>query len=46
LPKLQHEHALALACGFDFKVGVRSEAHKTALLALDDTLHIVVMDWC
>jgi hypothetical protein len=46
LPKLQHERELARACGFDFKVGVRSEAHKAALLAQDITLHIVVMDWC
>ena len=42
----QHERALALACGFAFKVGVRSAAHKAALLALDITLDIVVMDWC
>ncbi|WP_071897619.1 DUF6310 domain-containing protein [Cystobacter ferrugineus] len=46
LPKLQHERALALACGFDFKVGVRSAAHKAALLAQDITLDIVVMNWC
>ncbi|QRK13242.1 tannase/feruloyl esterase family alpha/beta hydrolase [Archangium violaceum] len=31
VPKLRHERALALACGFDFRVGVRSEAHKEAL---------------
>jgi hypothetical protein len=46
LQKLQHERALALACGFDFKVGVRSAAHKAELLAQDITLDIVVMDWC
>ena len=46
VPKLQHERALALACGFDFKAGVRSAAHKAALLAQDITLDIVVMDWC
>jgi hypothetical protein len=46
LPKLQYERALALACGFDFKVGVRSAAHKDALLDRDDTLDIVVMEWC
>jgi hypothetical protein len=46
VPKLQHERALALACGFTFKVGVHSAAHKAALLALDDTLDIVVMNWC
>ncbi|MBM7113933.1 DUF6310 domain-containing protein [Archangium primigenium] len=46
LPKLQHERALALACGFDFKIGVRSAAHRAALLAQDISLDIVVMDWC
>jgi hypothetical protein len=46
VPKMQHERALALACGFDFKVGVRSAAHKAALLKRDRTLKIVVMDWC
>jgi len=46
VPKFQHERALALACGFAFKVGVRSAAHKAALLELDGTLDIVVMDWC
>ncbi|WP_395844454.1 DUF6310 domain-containing protein [Cystobacter fuscus] len=44
--ELQYERALALACGFDFRVGVRSPAHKIALLDRDDTLDIVVMDWC
>ncbi|MET0404050.1 MAG: DUF6310 domain-containing protein [Cystobacter sp.] len=46
LPELQHERALALACGFDFKVGVRSAAHRDALLNQDITLDIVIMDWC
>ncbi|REG24630.1 hypothetical protein ATI61_114239 [Archangium gephyra] len=46
LPKLQHERALALACGFAFKVGVRSAAHQAALLDRDGTLDIVVMNWC
>ena len=48
VPKLQHERALALACGFDFHVGVRSEAHKEALEeeAPDLIGLIVVMDWC
>ncbi|ATB31338.1 hypothetical protein MEBOL_004800 [Melittangium boletus DSM 14713] len=46
LPKLQYERALALACGFDFKVGVRSAAHKAALEFADETLEIVVMNWC
>jgi hypothetical protein len=46
VPKLQHERALALACGFDFKVGVRSATHKAALLKQDPTLKVVIMDWC
>lgn len=46
VPEMQHERALALACGFGFKVGVRSPAHRAALLRQDPTLRIVVMDWC
>jgi hypothetical protein len=46
--KLRHERALALACGFDFRVGVRSPAHKEALefAARDLNGLIVVMEWC
>ncbi|REG37924.1 hypothetical protein ATI61_101914 [Archangium gephyra] len=46
--KLRHERALALACGFDFRIGVRSPAHKEALefAARDLNGLIVVMDWC
>jgi capsular polysaccharide biosynthesis protein len=48
VPKLRHERALALACGFDFHVGVRREEHKEALEeeAPDLIGLIVVMDWC
>ncbi|OJH33711.1 DUF6310 domain-containing protein [Cystobacter ferrugineus] len=46
VPKLQHERELARACGFDFKVGVRSAAHKAALLKQDSTFKVVVMNWC
>jgi hypothetical protein len=46
VPKLQHERELARACGFGFKVGVRSAAHKAALLKQDPTLKVVVMNWC
>jgi hypothetical protein len=37
-----------MACGFDLRVGVRSEAHKEALEeeAPDLIDFIVVMDWC
>ena len=33
---------IALACGYSFKVGVISEAHKAALLEVDSTFDIVV----
>jgi len=48
VPELLHERALALACGFYFKVGVRSAAHKAALEFADPRLKglIVVMNWC
>ena len=46
LGELQREARLAKECGYDFIVGVRSEAHKTALLFADPTLKVVVMDWC
>jgi hypothetical protein len=45
-PELQRERDLAEACKFDFRVGVRSAAHKAALLKQDASLKIVVMDWC
>jgi hypothetical protein len=46
--KLRLERDLARACGFDFRVGVRSKAHKEALEEADPNLDglIVVMDWC
>jgi hypothetical protein len=44
--ELRRERDLARACGFGFVVGVRSAAHRTALLDQDSTLEIVVMDWC
>jgi hypothetical protein len=46
LPEIQREKRLAEACGYHFVVGVRSAAHKAALLRLDPKLDIVVMDWC
>jgi hypothetical protein len=33
---------IAEACGYDFKVGVISEAHKATLLKEDDSFDIVV----
>jgi hypothetical protein len=46
IPEIRREKILAEACGYKFVVGVRSPAHKEALLALDRSLEIVVMDWC
>ncbi|KFE58275.1 hypothetical protein DB31_6737 [Hyalangium minutum] len=36
------ERDIALACGYDFIVGVSTQAHKDALLAEDEFLNIVV----
>jgi hypothetical protein len=44
--ELQRERELARACGFDFRVGVRSAAHRAALLDSDITLNVMLMDWC
>jgi hypothetical protein len=46
LPEIRRERRLAEECGYKFVVGVRSEAHKTALKLADPTLEVVVMDWC
>nr|WP_128798527.1 DUF6310 domain-containing protein [Corallococcus coralloides] len=48
VPEMRIERDLARACGFDFRVGVRSEEHKEALeeAAPDLKGSIVVMDWC
>ncbi|WNG29311.1 hypothetical protein F0U62_38960 [Cystobacter fuscus] len=46
LPEIQRERELAKACGYHFVVGVRSKAHKEALLKADNTLDVVVMYWC
>jgi hypothetical protein len=48
LAELRSERDLARACGFDFRVGVRSAAHKAALelAAPDFEGFIVLMDWC
>jgi hypothetical protein len=46
--ELQYERGLALACGFNFRVGVRSPAHKIALELAEPELAglIEVMEWC
>ncbi|MFL5347396.1 MAG: DUF6310 domain-containing protein [Hyalangium sp.] len=46
VPELRREREIARACGYDFVVGVRSAAHRAALLAQVPTLNIVVMEWC
>jgi hypothetical protein len=46
LPEIQRERRLAEECGYNFVVGVRSEAHKIALERADRRLNVVVMDWC
>jgi hypothetical protein len=46
LPEMQREKRLAEACGYNFVVGVKSAAHKAVLESLDDTLTVVIMDWC
>ncbi|MBE4748924.1 hypothetical protein G4177_12205 [Corallococcus sp. ZKHCc1 1396] len=44
--ELRRERELAKDCGYDFVVGVRSAAHRTALLAQINNLNIIIMDWC
>jgi serine protease inhibitor len=39
---LHKERNAAIACGYDFVVGVSTEAHKQALLDRDPELNIVV----
>jgi hypothetical protein len=46
LPEMRREKMLAEACGYHFVVGVRSPAHKDALLELAPDLDVVVMVWC
>ena len=45
-PEIRREKMLAEECGYGFAVGVRSQAHKDALLELAPDLTVVVMDWC
>jgi hypothetical protein len=42
LEQLEKERDVALACGYDFVIGVSTEAHKAALLKQDPTFKIVV----
>ncbi|WP_338023463.1 DUF6310 domain-containing protein [Archangium primigenium] len=40
------ERALAVACGYQFAIGVRTEMHKQLLKALLPDFDIMVMTWC
>jgi len=42
LKQLRKERAAARACGYDFVVGVSTQAHKDALLRLDRSFNVVV----
>ena len=42
MKQLLNERKAALACGYDFVVGVSTEAHKRALLSKTPTLNVVV----
>jgi hypothetical protein len=42
LKQLEKERAAAEVCGYDFIVGVSTEAHKVALINADPRLHVVV----
>jgi hypothetical protein len=42
IEQLHKERNAAIACGYDFVVGVSTEAHKQALLDRDPELRIVV----
>jgi hypothetical protein len=46
LPEIQREKRLAEECGYKFVIGVKSAAHKVVLESLDDTLTVVLMNWC
>jgi hypothetical protein len=42
----RRERELAAACGYDFVIGVRSEAHKRLLEERLPDFNIVLMTWC
>jgi hypothetical protein len=42
----RREQALAAACGYQFVIGVRTQAHKTMLEARAPDLIVVLMPWC
>ncbi|WNG38026.1 hypothetical protein F0U61_33365 [Archangium violaceum] len=42
LEQMLRERTAAAACGYDFVVGVSTQAHKDALLEADSSLNVVV----
>ena len=42
----RRERDLAAACGYDFVIGVRIEAHRQMLIRAAPDLKVVLMDWC
>jgi len=40
--EFEEERSIAQACGYGFVIGVSTEAHKAALLEVDDSFDIVV----
>ena len=42
MKQLDKERKAAAACGYDFVIGVSTDAHKLALLKRDSTFKIVV----
>ena len=40
--QLRKERAIAVACGYDFVVGVSTQAHRKALMEAEPRLHVVV----
>ena len=42
LKQIKKELAIATACGYDFVIGVSTQAHKDALLQRDQSLNIIV----
>jgi len=42
----RRERDLAAVCGYDFVIGVRTEAHRQMLKNASPDLKVVLMTWC
>ena len=42
LEQIEKERRAAERCGYDFIIGVSTQAHKDALIEADSSLHVVV----